>query len=40
MALSQVQYKDSGGSLQAISGYGMYVDIVSLDNKKYIIYAP
>src|SRR3989344_643467 len=39
MALSQVQYRDSGGNLQEVSGYGVYVDIGSLGNKKYIIYA-
>lgn len=38
-ALSQVQYKDSSGEVQAINGYGIYIDINGLGSKKYIIYA-
>lgn len=38
-ALSQVIYRDSQGAIQAISGYGTYIDISGLGNKKYIIYA-
>ena len=39
MAFSQVEYKDSSGTVQEVSGYGVYVDIDILGNKKYIIYA-
>lgn len=39
MALSSAQYKDSFGMPKAIDGYGVYADITSLGNKKYIIYA-
>jgi prepilin-type N-terminal cleavage/methylation domain-containing protein len=37
-ALSSEQYKDSGGTLQTVFGYGVYVDTLS-NNKQYIIYA-
>jgi len=39
LSLSSVTYKDSFGVEQAISGYGVYVDINNLGKKKYIIYA-
>ena len=39
MALSSVQYKDSSGNIRPIDGYGVYVDLSSLGDKKYIIYA-
>ena len=39
MAFSQVEYRDSNSNLQAVNGYGVYADIGSLGNKKYIIYA-
>lgn len=39
MALSAVPYRDSLGAEQEINGYGVYVDLIDLGNKKYIIYA-
>lgn len=39
MALSGVPYKDSLGIEKPVDGYGIYVDIGSLGNKKYILYA-
>ncbi len=39
LSLSSVQYKDSYGQQRPINGYGVYVDINSLGDKKYIIYA-
>ncbi len=39
MALSSVPYKNSLGVEQQIDGYGVYVDLTSLGNKKYILYA-
>lgn len=37
MALSSTEYKDSGGVVQPIKGYGIYID--NLNNKQYVIYA-
>lgn len=39
MALSSLPYKDQFGQLKEVSGYGIYVDINILGNKKYILYA-
>lgn len=39
MAVSAVPYKDSLGVEQAVDGYGVYANMTSLGNKKYIIYA-
>lgn len=39
MSLSAMQYQDGEGNIQAISGYGVYLDMNNLGNKKYIIYA-
>ncbi len=39
MSLSAIQYKDSFGIMQPISGYGVYLNMDSLGNKQYIIYA-
>lgn len=39
LALSSVEYKDENGVVQNISGYGVFVDIGALGNKKYILYA-
>lgn len=38
-SLASVQYKDTFGVQQPISGYGVYIDLVNLGNKKYLIYA-
>src|SRR3989344_808570 len=37
LALSSVPYKDSSGQEQAVSGYGVFVDLK--DDKKYLMYA-
>jgi len=39
MALSAMIYKDLSGIEQAVDGYGVYVDLEILGNKKYVIYA-
>ena len=39
MVLSSKRYYDAFGIEQAVSGYGVYVDMDDLGNKKYIIYA-
>ena len=39
MALSSLPYKDQFGESKEVSGYGIYVDINVLGNKKYILYA-
>ena len=39
MALSSFQYKDENGVFQEVAGYGVYVNLAILGNKKYIIYA-
>lgn len=39
MALAGVPYKDASGVERSVDGYGIYTDIGSLGNKKYIIYA-
>lgn len=39
MALSSVPYKDSSGVEQAVDGYGVYIDLDTSGNKKYVIYA-
>ena len=39
LALSSVQYRDAFGVIQPIDGYGIYLNIDILGNKKYIIYA-
>jgi outer membrane protein assembly factor BamB len=39
MSLSSVSYKDSFNLLRPVAGYGVYVDINALGNKKYILYA-
>ena len=39
LASSTVQFKDSLGTIQSVNGYGVYVDMDALGNKKYIIYA-
>ena len=39
MALSGALYKDSSGIERQIDGYGVFVDILGLGSKKYIIYA-
>lgn len=39
MAKSSLPYKDSFGISQLVGGYGVYVDIDRLGNKKYIMYA-
>ncbi len=38
-ALSSAQYVDSNGDQKTIAGYGIYVDIDVLGDKKYILYA-
>lgn len=39
MALSSMPYRDSFGFLQPVDGYGIYLDIDKLGDKKYILYA-
>lgn len=39
LSSSAAPYVDSSGIPQIVNGYGVYVDINSLGNKKYIIYA-
>lgn len=39
MSLFGVPYKNLSGVLQEIEGYGIYLDLDALGNKKYIIYA-
>ena len=39
MALSSLVYKDLSGTVQEVDGYGVYIDLGVLGNKKYIIYA-
>lgn len=39
MALSSLQYRDTNGILQEVSGFGVHVDLALLGNKKYLIYA-
>ena len=39
MTLSYEEQKDSGGVPQPVSGFGVYIDLDTLGNKKYIIYA-
>lgn len=39
MALSGVPYKDSKGKIKNVSGYGVYLDMDSLGNKRYSVYA-
>lgn len=39
MALSQTPYKDSFGILQPVGGYGIYLDLIRLGDKKYVMYA-
>jgi len=39
LALSSTPYKDSFNIVRPVGGYGIYVDINNLGNKKYIIYA-
>lgn len=38
-ALAWVQYKDKNGKVLPVSGYGLYVDVAVLGNKKYVVYA-
>ena len=39
LTVSSTLYKDSLGNEQPINGYGIFVDVTGLGNKKYIIYA-
>lgn len=39
LSIASMQYRDSFGNIQAISGYGVSIDISAMGNKKYIIYA-
>src|SRR5438105_589842 len=39
LALSSTEYQDQSGQTYAVSGYGVYVDVSGLGNKKYIFYA-
>lgn len=39
MALSSTPHKDSFNLLRPVAGYGMYMDVNALGNKKYILYA-
>lgn len=39
LAVSAVPYKDSFGTEQKVDGYGIYANLNSLGNKKYLIYA-
>lgn len=39
LASSAIPYADALGAVQPVNGYGVYVDINGLGNKKYIIYA-
>ena len=39
MSLAGVPYKDSSGTERQIDGYGIFVDINGLGNKKYTIFA-
>jgi len=39
MASSAVRYTDQSGNLQTVAGYGIYVDLNTLSNKQYILYA-
>ena len=38
-SLSSIEYTDSFGTAQLVDGYGIYLDMTTLGNKKYIIYA-
>lgn len=39
MSLSSMSYKDSFNLLRPVAGYGIYIDVNALGNKKYILYA-
>ena len=39
LALSSASYKDSFGINQRVAGYGVYIDISRLGDKKYLLYA-
>lgn len=39
LASSAIPYTDEEGVVQPVNGYGVYIDINGLGNKKYIIYA-
>jgi len=39
MALSETSYMDESGNKQKIDGYGVFLNLNSLGNKKYYIYA-
>lgn len=39
MALSSAEYVDSVGNRHAVAGYGIFLDLNSLGNTKYILYA-
>lgn len=39
LALAAAEYKDASGVSLPVDGYGVYVDLTSLGDKKYILYA-
>jgi len=39
MSLSFLRYRDAAGNFQTVTGYGVHIDLPTLGNKKYIIYA-
>lgn len=39
LAFSAIEYKDAQGLIKPVSGYGLYVNLDTLGNKKYLLYA-